>query len=481
MIYPFNKQEMKITDFLNRNKELAFVKTDDLYEEINRRNATENPFPIHVFHEKIKNFINGLCSSDGFDLPPSFIGTALLTAYSSAIGTSYKVSTNGKDGIYLIVWSCLLGISSSGKSLAINKILAPLMKIQEQFDTDWENETKGMSDSQIAKKRIPTLLFRDIIMQTLVKSIIPDNPKGVLKIADELLEWINGMNQMSNKEGTDEQFWMSTWNCSSYSGIRAGKQKFINKRPFVNVIGGTQHKVLPRFFAKDRDTSGFIFRLLFAKTVVDRIAQPNSLFQMPEEMEWLHNESLKTLYFNLQVEKDGDPPKLAVLSDVATKLYDDWVNSKINEINRLEDINEKNTRASILGKIKEYILRFAGILALSDKCLSAPIVNNKLKPFFFDNEKVDFKIMERALLLGQYYYFEAIDIYSTVQNQIVAPKEVLVTSYLLKSGKHTNLQIGKLIYDNPKNVSDPALKKRMERNIKKWIIEYPKVFGAISR
>lgn len=472
---------MGLADFLSKDKGLSTVPLEDMYDEINRREATENPFPSHVFNPKIKSYINWLCNEQGFDIPPSFVGTCLLTAYSTAIGSSYKVSTNGKDGIFLGVWACLLGISSSGKSLAIGKVFEPLVKIQQQFDSDWKYETKGLSDSQIANKHMPTLIYRDVIMQTLVKSIIPDNPKGVLKMADELLEWINGMNPMSKKEGTDEQFWLSTWNCSPYTGIRSGKQKFINNRPFVNIIGGTQYKVVHRFFAKDRDTSGFIFRLLFARPTADRIAEPNSLFQMPVEIEWMHNASLRALYFKLKVDDDEVEPSLIVVSQQASALYNTWVKTKIKQINNMEDANDKDTRSSILGKIKEYIMRFAAILALVDKCLDAPESNGELNPAFFPDEKIDSKQMERAIALGEYYFNEAIDIYAKVQTQLVAPKEVIVAAYLLKSGKSSMLHMAKIVFNNPKGISDKTLTKRMERNLKKWIVEYPKVFGAVGK
>lgn len=472
---------MGLAELLSKNMGLSTVPTEDMYDEIMRRQAVENPFPADVFHPKIKPYITWLTSSEGFDVPPSFVGTCLLTAYSTAIGSSYKASTNGKDGVFLGVWACLLGISSSGKSLAISKVFEPLIKIQAEYDSDWKYETKGLSDSQIANKHMPTLIYRDVIMQTLVKSIIPDNPKGVLKMADELLEWINGMNPMSKKEGTDEQFWLSTWNCSPYTGIRSGKQKFINNRPFVNIIGGTQYKVVHRFFAKDRDTSGFIFRLLFCRPVVDRIAEPNSNFSMPPEMEAIHAATLKALHNKLKVENDEDEPKLCVVSTQASEIYNKWVKQKIVEINNMEDANDKDTRSSILGKIKEYIMRFAAILALVDKTMEAPERDGELNPFFVEDERVTLEHMKRAIRLGEYYFNEAVDIYAKVQTQMIAPKEVIVAAYLLKAGKHSLLNMAKIVFNNTKGVPDKTLTKRMERHLKKWIVEYPKVFGAVGK
>lgn len=432
---------------------------------------------MHVFHPNISSFINLLCSKDGYDIPPSFIGTTLLSAYSTAIGTSYVVSTNGIDYIYLVVWAGLVGISSSGKSLAIKKIYEPLFEIQNTFDMQWENESQNLSESQLNGLKMNTIIVRDVHIPTLTRTFLPDNPKGIVKHADELLEWINGLNQISKKEGIDEQFWVSSWNCSSYTGIRAGKQKFVNKTPFVNIIGGTQHKVLPRFFANDRDTSGFIFRLLFATHHSDLIAKPKPSFQMPHKIEWYHHESIKTLYNSLKVENVNTKPQMVIISLEASELYENWVNSKIDTINKMEDIDEKDTASSILGKMKEYVLRFCGILAVSDKCLDAQIVNEKLNPCFNDKEYVGINVMKRAIELGEYYNKEAILAYEKVKSSNVAPQEVILAAKLFKQNQ-PYLKMAKIVYSNQKPKSDTALAKQMERDLKKWMIKYPKIFGA---
>ena len=47
--------------------------------------------------------------------------------------------------------------------------------------------------------------------------------------------------------------------------------------------------------------------------------------------------------------------------------------------------------------MKEYVLRFCGILTISDKCLSAQIVNEKLNPIFDDKENIGLNVMKRAI------------------------------------------------------------------------------------
>ena len=84
----------------------ATSSNEDLMNELNDREKTRNPYPLEVFHPKLSPFLEHLTSSIGFDIPRPFVGTDLLSAYSTAIGTGYKISTNGKDGVHLVIWSC---------------------------------------------------------------------------------------------------------------------------------------------------------------------------------------------------------------------------------------------------------------------------------------------------------------------------------------------------------------------------------------
>lgn len=455
---------------------------EDLMNELNDREKTRNHYPLEVFHPKLSPFLENLTSPEGFDIPSPFVGTDILTALSTAIGTGYKISTNGKDGVHLVIWSCKVGISSSGKTLSWNKIGAPLRKIQDNYDKHWEIEKQGKTDSELIGLRMPMLFIRDIVVNTLMRQIMPKNPKGLLKDADELIEWINGMNSMSKKEGTDEQFWLSSWNCTPYSAIRAGNQKFTSPRPFINVNGGTQYSVLPEFFRKNRDTSGFIFRLLFCRPKEDRIAEPNTFFVMPVEAEIFYTESINKIYTQITVENADDEPRLIKVSMDASELYNSWVKKKISIINSMEDIHDKDIHSSILGKIKEYILRFAGILAISDKALDGDMIDGELICNFNPIEHADKFVMERAIKLGEYYFNEAVDIYNMVQKAIIAPKEVMEFYNLWKIGGYGLGKIYTMVYPvKARMLSDKACDKRGARLLIRYLKDYPKIFGTNAK
>lgn len=452
---------------------LSAFSIDEMKEELLKRDQTVNIFPLDVFPDALKPFIS--CLNKNYDIPRSFVGLSLLSAYSTAIGTSYAVTTNGRDLIYLPVWAAMVGISSSGKTIALNNAYGPLNDIQREFDHLWEEKTHGLTLDQINRSKLDTVVYRDAHIPTLVKSVLPDNPKGVVKVSDELLEWINGMNQLSKKEGTDEQFWISSWNCTNYSGIRSGKQKFVIHKPFVNIIGGAQYSVLPRMLGKDRDTTGFIFRLLFALPDSDKIAEPDPSFDIPEEWSNRHKEIVSRLYKDLPVDNATDRPRTVRLSGDAIKVYGAWTKTKIKSINAITDIDERDIHSGILGKIKEYSLRFAAILHLIDRALE-PKYGDDFFTAFRREEVITSDTMQRAIRIAEYFYTSASHIYFKVQTSMTAPAEVLIAATMMKMGKDAR-EMAEAYYGTDSDKD----KLRMWRQVKKWIKEYPKVFNAVAK
>ena len=446
---------------------LATASEEELRNELESRDL-KKPFPLHVFNNSIKPYLDALHKE--YDLPRSYIGLGLLCAYSTAIGTAYHLEINKIGKIFLPVWACLEGISSSGKSLVMNQVFKPLLERQDEYDREWEKSMKGQDYSEKDAPDLKQLIYRDSHVQTLIRYVMPANPRGILKDADEILEWINGMNQLSRKEGTDEQFWMSAWNCKSYTAIRARNQKFHLSRPFVNVFGGVQPTVLYKLFKNDRDKTGFVYRLLFAVPEVIKIANVNLEFDMPEEFELIHKKSIDRLIDDIKVEGDVDEfGKKAVLSSKAITLYKGWKARRHNLINRLSDISEKETQAGVFGKITEYCLRFCAILHLAD-------ISYEKNLNFSASEEINLETMERAIDLADYFFDSALNVSERVSNTITAPVDVLRFAAYVKAG-FSFQKVGDMEF-NSKNSTPASRKKLAERTIKKMIKDFPRVFNA---
>jgi hypothetical protein len=349
----------------------------------------------------------------------------------------------------------------------MNQVFKPHYKIQDDIEKDWFAQIENKSDDQIRKMPSKQLIYGEAHIPTLIKDVMPSNPKGVLQDADEILTWINGMNQLSkgSKEGTDEQFWMKSWNCRSHRKRLGNNQIFVIKRPFLNVFGGAQPSIMWKLFKNDRDKTGFIFRLLFAVPESHKIAEPNLLFDMPSEWEDLHYKCINSLYKGLPMDDDEDSSVMEI-DPKAIRLYQEWAKEKTNRVNRIDDILKKEIHSGILGKMKEYCLRFAGILHISDKAYDG-------RPFL-GRELLEIPVMERAIKLADYFYDAAAEVSDRVNESVIATPEVIRMASYIRAG-FSYQRIGDTEW--PK-VSESARRMKATRTVKKMIQEYPKIFGA---
>lgn len=446
--------------------EVASKTTNELQIELERRKA-QPQFPLWVFNKAITPFLDLLHKE--YDLPRSFIGLGLLATYSTAIGTAYHVRMKKLGDIYLALWACFEGESSSGKSLTISQLFRPLKKLQDDYDRDWEQNHGEKPDS--AKEMIPykQIIYRDAYIPTLTRYLLPFNPKGLVKDSDEIVEWINGMNQLSRKEGTDEQFWLSTWNCHNYVAHRTANKKISLKKPFLNVLGGIQPSIMWKLFRNDRATTGFIFRILFAIDERNQFVDPNLFFDMPQELEQLHYKQIKKLYEGLSVDDVDDDSNSVIIDEKGLKLYVSWTKEKIARINAMQDPHERNIHKGIMGKIKEYVLRFVGILHIADKAYTD-------MPFMVE-EIAGLEVMQRAIELGEYFYSAAVDVTERAERTITAPPEILNLSKYVALG-WSYQKIGDTLWGE--QYSEQYRKKKAAKLVADAIKKYPKIFNAVN-
>lgn len=460
---------MGIGKLFQKKSGLSTATIDELQQEILRREVDMMEFPLYVFNSALHPFIKELEKS--YNIPRSFIGISLLTAYSSAIGNSFMVTTNGQDKFPLTFYSGIVGMTSSAKSLVLKKTFSEHFKIQEEFDEAWTEETKDMKYTEIESKQMKTIVYRDSHLATLMRSVLPDNPKGVSRILEELIEWINSMNALAKKEGIDEQVWLSIWDGASYSGIRSGKQKFSIKKPFVNVVGGIQYAKLKELFKNDRGFSGFISRILFAVPERDAIPLIDPDYSMPEQFQEVHEKLCRSLY-SIAYDSYQEEPRLIQSNREANKLYHEWVKKNTIRINGINEFEQRELEASIFGKMKNYTLRIAAVLSICDRHFEY----NGLDFAFRDKETINDQHMKYAIDCSEYFTKAAIFVALYAKKESIAPPEVLQLAALVRSGK-SYMEIGRILYGQESG----ANKSRAMREIKKQSSAYPKTFNAQAR
>lgn len=455
-------------DFEERRKQaakvLATASTESIENELRNRQSTKNPFPLEVFNDKIKPFIQNV--HQHYNIPKSFIGLTLLTTYSTAIGNAYWLQNKRLGSMPLTVWSCLLGVTSSGKSLCQKVMMFPLNRIQEELSFEWDQLTADMSHEERQHQQLKKLLFQDIVLATLTRSVLPDNPKGMLKDSDEILEWINGMNPNNRKEGNEEQFWLKCWDGSAHQLTRSGKDEVYLKKMFIAQFGGIQPTVLYKLFKNDRDTTGFIFRFLFTESE-NFVPLPDIMFEMPTELEAIHERSVRKMY-DVKV-YDHESIRLCRFDHGAIHEFNEWRKMLHADVNNTLDLDERNLKAGIFGKMVTYAQRFAAILHLSDIAYDDGRV-------FRNEEWIDHLTMSRAIKLADYFYNAARNAHELSKRTERMPEEVSRLAILFTNG-FSYEQIGVRMWpDLPPKTS----KARAYRMVKKYITKYPERFRATT-
>lgn len=242
-------------------------------------------FPVAAYPVVVQQFV--LQAADSISCPIDFVAAPILAVASIAIGMSRSIVVK-KDflqspSVYMVV----VGEPGSAKTPALDLVVKPIQKIQEQLASDfgrdkdsyeteltrWEHDRKQVARSggSLGSKPIPPVFKRTYTTDCTVESLAPilaDNVRGMGLVMDELTALVMGMNQYkAGGKGNDRQFYLKTWNNQNIVVDRRGnidKVPTIVNRPFLTVIGGIQPDMLNSLIDEKRREDGFTHRLLYA-------------------------------------------------------------------------------------------------------------------------------------------------------------------------------------------------------------------------
>ena len=222
----------------------------------------------------------------------------------------------------------------------------------------------------------------DITLEALV-DLHQEVPTGVGVFKDELAGWLKDMNKY--REGSDLEFWLSTWSGTSVNVNRLTRVGSFVENPFIPVIGGIQPAVLNELYNQEKKDNGFMDRMLISYPDVT-IPKYNDEEISTDAIIWYNSTiaNLRKVIQKLKQETDADEiKKIEVYFNSEAKNL--WIN-KFNEITEKQNSdNENEYFKSMYPKQKSYIPRFAFLLnALNSVC----------------NDDIDFKIIEVDAMKG---------------------------------------------------------------------------------
>ncbi len=390
----------------------------DIYSELDKEyqkltSTDKDKFPIGVFHPLIQDIILELEETMNYTI--EYTSAAILAACSTSIGGYFKLQMKNtwqeKCNLYII----LVGVAGSIKSHPLSFAFQTIHNKDKELFKQYEIELKEyQSKLHSALEQKDKNIIKPVYVKSVINDFTPEafalshhiNPKGVTIVVDELKGWLNNFNRYNNSN--EEQMYLSLWSGKPWLIDRKTQGSLRIDDPFVNVIGTIQPKLIQNFAQGDKSDNGFLDRMLFVYPKIET----SNLWNY-KEVDPLKIKDYKNLIENLLVLPERisgygeaiskrENNYLLYFTDEAKKRLIQWQNKEEIQLQNRDFNYEK----SIFAKIQNYAIRFCLILHLQDLAIGSGYKNT-----------IEIEIVERAIVLAEYFRKVNLDIRHSIENQ----------------------------------------------------------------
>lgn len=405
-------------------------------------NKNDLVFPIEIFPAPIQSYI--LECKETLDSSIDYMGCSMLWLISVIVGNSIQIEVKKGWTETATIWLAVVGKAGLGKTPSIHNIIKPLLmannkeiknyiKQSEKFEYYDKLSAKEKKDhEEIQKPTKSQFIANDITIEALVE-LHQENPNSVGVFKDELAGWFKDMNKY--REGSDLEFWLSTWSGKAISlNRKTAKSAFVDK-PLVSVLGGIQPSILNSFYTDDNKDNGFMDRMLLSYPDLE-IEKWNDKEMDYDTIQW-YQDSIIAFYETVkhkvvQFDSDGDiSPKTAIIPKESKA---EWIRV-FNEYTDIQNSDEENEyMKSMLPKQKSYLPRFALLL-------------NTLDSFFDDTHTADaMKISKESILKAEKVSKYFIAMAKKIKVNSIETHEIksIITTNKLKSNKEKFTELYKI-------------------------------------
>ena len=342
-------------------------------EKTTRKIQTEKPlrkkdvleFPFHVFPDSLNAMFDEYSSKR--DYPKDLLAFAVLNVFSGAIGYNYVLKLHNDWEQTCLLFSCLVGTSSIGKSPTMKFAATPLAEYEAELAKRYKIEFNEwiQEKDKPAKDRNPLIceplelevLINDITMEK-IGIALETNPKGLILIYDELAGWVKKMGAYN--QANDHTNWNNLWSNNFIKTGRVSRKKIFVPKTFLSVLGGIQPSTLKELAGGAKGSDGFLYRFLF-------VFANEPEFLSWEQMKTKANEELENKYhqmINFYLRQSyRENPTILRCSDEADEIWGQWYDENKLDIRRFATEGRKDLE-SIWGKMSHYCARFALLIEL---------------------------------------------------------------------------------------------------------------------
>ena len=363
--------------------------------------TTETPsFPLEIFPKAIRDIIEALEEYENYNV--DFTSASFLTVFAAAMGNTWSVRFMTGWVSRPIIYMVLVGSPSCGKTPPLQQAVAPLLKLDGEYDMIYckEMETyrrwERMSAKQREKHSLPEEMKMPqrkchVVVDSTVEALIGalrDNPRGVLIYKDEIDSLLSNFNRYN---GSDEGYFLSLFSGTPFKYSRKSNNEHIFlANPYCSIIGTTQPGRLGEQFGGKRMMNGFSSRFLKVYPEIDKMPSWNDTAMPDGVLEEWERIIRKVVAATPSTDQEGKATSIELLFSQEAKLrviqWKDEVNNKV-----YAETDSDAVRA-LCGKLETYLVRFCLVIQIMH-CICGESGMDEIEP----------RTAELAIKLTEYF------------------------------------------------------------------------------
>ena len=329
-------------------------------------------FPLEIFPKAIRDIIEALEEYENYNV--DFTAASFLTVFAAAMGNTWSVRFMTGWISRPIIYMVLVGSPSCGKTPPLQQAVAPLLKLDGEYDMIYckEMETyrrwERMSAKQREKLSAPDEMEMPrrkchVVVDSTVEAMIAamrDNPRGVLIYKDEIDSLLSNFNRYN---GSDESYFLSLFSGTPFKYSRKSNNEHIFlSNPYCSIIGSTQLGRLAEQFGGKRLVNGFSSRFLKVYPEINKMPSWNDATMPHEILEDWERIIKKVAGINPTTDQEGKATSIELLFSQEAKLRVIQWKDEVN--NKAYAETDSDAVRALCGKLETYLVRFCLVIQI---------------------------------------------------------------------------------------------------------------------
>ncbi len=335
--------------------------------------TAETPsFPLEIFPKAIRDIIEALEEYENYNV--DFTSASFLTVFAAAMGNTWSVRFMTGWVSRPIIYMVLVGSPSCGKTPPLQQAVAPLLKLDGEYDMIYckEMETyrrwERMSAKQREKHSLPEEMKMPqrkchVVVDSTVEALIGalrDNPRGVLIYKDEIDSLLSNFNRYN---GSDEGYFLSLFSGTPFKYSRKSNNEHIFlANPYCSIIGTTQPGRLGEQFGGKRMMNGFSSRFLKVYPEIDKMPSWNDTAMPDGVLEEWERIIRKVVAATPSTDQEGKATSIELLFSQEAKLRVIQWKDEVN--NKAYAETDSDAVRALCGKLETYLVRFCLVIQI---------------------------------------------------------------------------------------------------------------------